>query len=676
MGMRIRQLRIRVETDRGLFGTDIPFSAGLNVLWADNTKGKSTCMQSIMFALGLEKMFGASRDLPLQYAVTDYLEVEDSLVHANVIHSSVWLEIENDDKKIVTIRRRIKTDQSYKLVTVFDGPMLTSDNNDLSATDYFTVDPGSASTDAGFYPFLANFIGWDLPTVSRYNGLESPLYVETIFPLFFVEQKSGWSEFPAAFPTHFGIREVGRRAVEFVMGLGTHQTEIEKQRLAQELLDLKAQWLAKRQEIVGLAKAHQASIARLPLEADTAFEELAEAQIEVNIDSQIFPLNVAISQIQNWLQTAKNSQTPTNEEVSPEVEVELEEQRRSLIELSALRAALIRDRALEETQVASLAERILSIDEDIQKNKDVLKLKSLGSKTAAISGLHSCPTCDQPVEDGLFSQKTKTEIMSVDDNINYLKEQRALFLSMHRQAQRSMREASANVDVLSENISQKSQRIRTLQASLILPGNIPSESVISERISRESKLFSLMHLNEEVGKNVTALKVISREYSDKKFSLSKMPRDNLLASDRETLDAFIKNVREQLAQYHFTTFSPADLNISDNYRLEKEGFEVRFQASASDGIRLKWAYQLGLLELDRTRDTNHLGLVIFDEPRQQSAREQSFDALLARAATSKLAAQQVIFATSEDLSHLSRALSSLDANLQVIKGWVLKRILD
>jgi hypothetical protein len=54
--LRIRHIRLRVQTESGLFGTDIPLKPGLNVLWADNTRGKSTCLQGLLYALGLERM--------------------------------------------------------------------------------------------------------------------------------------------------------------------------------------------------------------------------------------------------------------------------------------------------------------------------------------------------------------------------------------------------------------------------------------------------------------------------------------------------------------------------------------------------------------------------------------------------------------------------------------------
>src|SRR5581483_11600436 len=105
------------------------------------------------------------------------------------------------------------TSASHKLVSVFDGPMLTNPTGQYRQRDYFVLDSGAAQRDAGFHRMLAGFVGWQLPSVRRFDGSETLLYLETIFPLFYVEQKAGWSSIPAAFPTYFQIRDVGRRAI-------------------------------------------------------------------------------------------------------------------------------------------------------------------------------------------------------------------------------------------------------------------------------------------------------------------------------------------------------------------------------------------------------------------------------------------------------------------------------
>ena len=68
--LQIRHLRLRTETSAGTFGADLTFKLGLNVLRANNTKGKSTCLQGLLYALGLERMLSPRRDIPLTYVMT------------------------------------------------------------------------------------------------------------------------------------------------------------------------------------------------------------------------------------------------------------------------------------------------------------------------------------------------------------------------------------------------------------------------------------------------------------------------------------------------------------------------------------------------------------------------------------------------------------------------------
>ncbi|MEA1013899.1 hypothetical protein [Sphingosinicella sp. LY1275] len=675
MGLRLRHVRLRAQTESGLFGADVPFSKGLNVLWADNTKGKSTTLQAVIYALGFEKMFGASADLPLPYAMTSYVEEDGSTDHPAIIHSAVWLEIENAVGEIVTVRRRVRTEGSVKLITVFFGPALTG-SAALRSQDYYVLDPGAATREVGFHSFLASFVGWELPIVSRYNGLECPLYMEALFPLFYVEQKSGWSEIPAAFPTQFGIRELDRRAVEFILALHTHENELERQRLIQEVADLKASWLGQRQELVGLARAHRAEIERLPSAADTAFEEMADVVLSVDIHGQSLYLDRAVTELTARIRDAQDREIPTSSDVAPEVTGRLEALTQALAEQTALRASILRDQALEQAQLGAVLERLAAIDDDLQKNKDVQKLQAMGSKTAAIENDHLCPTCDQPIEDTLLPQGTVGVVMSIDDNIAYLSAQRALFVRMADQSRAAVAVQSRQIGIVDARISETAAEIRLLRADLIAPGNAPSESAIGARLRDESRLFELNDLREAANEKLEALRELAAEFSGAKLALQRLPKDNLSVDDRNKLEAFLKLVREQLGQYGFSTFSPSEISLSDNYRLEKEGFLIRFQASASDGIRLKWAYQLGLLEVARTRPTNHLGLVIFDEPRQQEAAKASFEALLRRAAAALEYNQQVIFATSEDRSELERFLEGLPVNFNVFEGWMIKRIDD
>ena len=172
------------------------------MIWADNTKGKSTCMQGMLYALGLERMLSPRREVPLPHAMTSFLRNDDKSQLA-VLESSVSLEIENGAKRIITVHRSIKRTQvDNRLITVDFGPTLTDMLAKPESRNFFVIDPGAAQREDGFHHFLEQFLGWTLPLVRRYEGSDCKLSVETIFPLFWVEQKAGWSSIPAAIPTY------------------------------------------------------------------------------------------------------------------------------------------------------------------------------------------------------------------------------------------------------------------------------------------------------------------------------------------------------------------------------------------------------------------------------------------------------------------------------------------
>ena len=101
--LKIDQLSVRTSTNDGMYGVDIPFSSGLNIIHAENTHGKSTCIQSIIFALGLEGTLGPSRKVPLKTALTSQLRKNDGSM-ALIFESNIYLQISNGSKT-VTIKR-------------------------------------------------------------------------------------------------------------------------------------------------------------------------------------------------------------------------------------------------------------------------------------------------------------------------------------------------------------------------------------------------------------------------------------------------------------------------------------------------------------------------------------------------------------------------------------------
>ena len=64
LGLIIENIKIVAHTSGEDFSVDIPLKYGLNVIRADNSSGKSTCVNAIAYGLGLEAILGPSRKRP------------------------------------------------------------------------------------------------------------------------------------------------------------------------------------------------------------------------------------------------------------------------------------------------------------------------------------------------------------------------------------------------------------------------------------------------------------------------------------------------------------------------------------------------------------------------------------------------------------------------------------
>jgi hypothetical protein len=160
-------------------------------------------------------------------------------------------------------------------------------------------------------------------------------------------------------------------------------------------------------------------------------------------------------------------------------------------------------------------------------------------------------------------------------------------------------------------------------------------------------------------------------------ALRALPVDGISDGDRTKLNRLQASFVNQLHTYQFGSFSDSALRISTlDYLPRRDDFDLQADISASDSIRVIWAYLVGLLEVANTEDTNHPGVLIFDEPRQQSANPVSFEALLRRASEVAQSSRQVIFATSEELGPLRKMLHGVEHSLLPFDGYILQPVKD
>jgi hypothetical protein len=224
-------------------------------------------------------------------------------------------------------------------------------------------------------------------------------------------------------------------------------------------------------------------------------------------------------------------------------------------------------------------------------------------------------------------------------------------------------------------ISDLRSEIRSLKTTLTSPNNTPSYSYFEERVRLAEKIRLMKIIRDQFDVSLGSFSVLAEQWQENQSNLSQLPRGIFSDNDEAKLKMLERSFREQLQEYGFTSISPLEIDISNNsYFPEYEGFDLQFDLSASDYIRVFWAYLLGLLEVSRNHETNHLGLLVLDEPRQQSARETSIQAFLQRASQAQEYGQQVIIATSESREVLEQYLGTIPHTYKRFDGRIIAPI--
>ena len=425
MTLLFRHLRLRAKTSGGLYGTDIHFGRGLTVVWADNTKGKSTCMQGMLYALGMERMLSPRREIPLPHAMTSFVETDNKERHS-ILEFSVSLEMENGAGQIITVHRPVKSHLDNRLISVDFGPTLTDENTNAPRRNFFVIDPGAALREDGFHHFLEDFLGWELPIVKRYDAPDGKLYLETVFPLFWVEQKAGWSTIPAAIPTYLRIREVHKRAVEFIMDLDVHRIELRRQQIFDQLAANAREWRLRLDEVERAVRRSGGKIEGLPPKQTALADQLNRGHVLVAENSIWAPLKEALTSLRARVADLLATPAPKVGPAADDLSRQLQEFIHQAETINTNRLSIYNSKQLKDADIASLRRRIITLGEEHQKDLDVQKLQRYSGAVADLTPDH-CPTCEQSLIDTLLTQEVLTAVMPIADNIEYIRSQLRMF---------------------------------------------------------------------------------------------------------------------------------------------------------------------------------------------------------------------------------------------------------
>lgn len=414
------------------------------------------------------------------------------------------------------------------------------------------------------------------------------------------------------------IKDAKKRVLEYLLGLDTLNNEKKRAYLKLQEAEIIQRWSLLTNEVLALCIREDCQIHGLPMRPcildDNFLDKLSISTISssATIDNELAVLDKRRKELE--------FKTPKVIDNFEELQTELEKTEAAIFDLeneqSQNRATLLQEKAA----CTRLESNLQVIDADLRNNKDAQKLKRMGSDLGIESYIGRCPTCGQEIEDSLLPIQNCEHIMSIEENIRHLEAQKTMIsfaLDAHRK----------NVEVCETNLQSLSGRIftlrrlaKTIRSDLFAVDESLSETIVYEKINLENRIQALAGLKEKVDIRVAEIQKLSSDWEKHLAEKKALPKTNFTQSDKEKVDTLEKNFKDYLRCFNYKSVSSYDsIQISrENYLPISEGFDMKFDSSASDNIRAIWSYTLALLKTSNEKNGNHPQIVIFDEPGQHS----------------------------------------------------------
>lgn len=659
LGLQIKELEISVDTAGGTFSTMIPFNDGLNIIRANNSSGKSTCINAIAYGLGLEAILGPSKKRPFPKSLYEviYKSKKDESPYF-VKNSNVRLVVRNSNAKVVTIIRDIEGDSSK--ITIISA---------ASRQDYFlgsAGEVGSAKSERGFHHWLAEFIGWTLPDVVTFEGKETKLYLECIFPLFFIEQKRGWSEVQANIPTHYGIRNVKKNAAEFCLGFDSFEQEKKVFLLKAKVDAAEIEWDKVKSAADSIADFNAVRVNKLP-EIENIKEKacIEFAYLENNVFISLQSQEASLKKFIASLDKEITGKQPSGEKIEAQNSIIRTLQRESEKISRSIENSLL---SLSETD-----KKISTLKRDFDQYQQLRRLKSVGGDIENHLDTSKCPICDSAMYDTLGVSTAQRSPMTLEENTEFLKSQIGFFSSIENKTISEIQNLQASLKIIKSKFSVEQDKLNELRSDFE-DINGATKSILREKIKAEILLKEVEKLQASEKSINEQIQRIQGAWNTASDAL-RLARRNISVSSRHAIINKLEQIiRSNLESFQFNHAAISAIAVShQTLRPEQEGYDIVAETSASDYIRVIWAYTLGLLELAGSEvEVKHGGFVVFDEPRQHEASKISFVSLIEKAAASKNYGGQVIFATSMERNELEEACGERDLTINFFDDYILK----
>lgn len=655
------KLRFVVNTKKGIFGRSITFEKGLNIISGNNSSGKSTCVNSIFYALGFEVIFGGWVNIGKRSLVTalkDTLTYIDEGVQkeVEVIDSYIELEIYNKDNTPLTLKRYVESDINDKVLVVTFGHSITNKAEIYEHKEYILRDPGSYTRERGFHFFLADFLSLELPLVPMKNSYEEKiLYIQTFLPLMFIEQKSGWADVLANMHSYFRQNPI-KYSIEFLLNLDIYANERKKREILEYEKLIKSKWnilknnLKSYSEIIvgGILENFPYSI---PNNADIDFPYInimVERDKFESLTEQIISMRLELENL------SKNVEKKSKVE---DFTVKLTELNEDFFRLDIIIRELQIRKVEYFNSINNLNEKLTNIKEEKLKYLDLSKIKKYQSGKEIMTNFEECPVCKSKLNDILLKPSIEFKPMTIDENLKYLEQERNLISLLLSKNKNSLEVATKELEILNNKGITIKKEIKDINTKMIQPEDFPSILTIRKKVQLEEKLEFFEKLNRRFELALLEFPKIIEEFITLKKQKEKLKGELFSELDIKKIDCLAQFYSNNLEFFGFGSSIKPEIEISlDNYLPIFKKFQFSTELSATDQIRKIWSYTLALYQVSTKYNTNHFGFCIFDEPGQQKIDDSSLQKFYEKIISLNLNEFQIIVATSEKVADLEKLI--------------------
>lgn len=681
IGLSINRFKIHLSTASGDYGFECGFKPGLNIIRGNNSSGKSTLTNALIYSLGMEELIGGVGVKILPYALKEYVESIDKK-KIKIASSYVYVEIKNKSNDIITLKRAIVSyEKNSKLVEVIQGPYLSESDNSYTVVPTFLHDNGSAQDNkTGFFSYFEKFMGLLLPQVAGSNGGEVKLYLQTIFSALLIEQKRGWTDYIANTP-YYAIRDVRTKIVEFLLGLDVFENERKKATLLSEISQIQQQWVEEKYVLKLAADGSSIIVSGIREKVDDSFDPNL-VNLEKPSNGKNVQIYTYISNLVTKIENIENKSESINENASNELITTYNNSKNELDKLISSFDATSSDIRLAKSRLYEYETTKTGIHEELKKNKIALKLKNFGADQGLEIAKDNCPSCHQQVDDSLLLSDTLVQPMSIDENIKYLESQRKMVSRYISGLTQSIEKLDIQSASLSEEISEKRALCLSLKKDLRTFDAI-SESDIRLKVQLEIKIKKITKTIEQINQSIEKLQVISIEYKAAKESLSSIPSRKMSDADIKKLRVFQSYFRRLANEFGYRSAPTDDIEINfdtlfpylSGIELREVNTDIKSDSSASDFVRLIWAYLVSIYLVSNQSHGNHMGLIVFDEPAQHSMGVSSINSLLKAMSFQKESLQSIVSASFDESDQVfSESVENVEYNFISVGDKLLKKI--